>query len=94
MAKAIEASREAIGIYERNEVVPSVEVAKKIADIFDVTLDSFNVQVYPRENRNDLPLSNSTQFAGLQRKPHGSYASFSFTLPSANDGIKKLSIRY
>jgi transcriptional regulator with XRE-family HTH domain len=29
----------AIGKYERNEVVPSVEVAKKIADIFDVTLD-------------------------------------------------------
>lgn|SRR5690554_658426 len=39
LAKAIEASREAIGKYERNEVVPSVEVAKKIADIFDVTLD-------------------------------------------------------
>lgn len=39
LAKAIEASREAIGKYERNEVVPSVEVAKKIADIFEVTLD-------------------------------------------------------
>lgn len=39
LAKAIEASREAIGKYERNEVVPSVEVAKKIADIFDDTLD-------------------------------------------------------
>lgn len=39
LAKAIEASREAIGKYERNEVIPSVEVAKKIADIFDVTLD-------------------------------------------------------
>lgn len=39
LAKAIEASREAIGKYERNEVIPSVEVAKRIADIFDVTLD-------------------------------------------------------
>ncbi len=39
LAKAIEASREAIGKYERNEIVPSVEVAKKIADVFDVTLD-------------------------------------------------------
>lgn len=39
LAKAIEASREAIGKYERNEVIPSVEVAKKIADIFDVSLD-------------------------------------------------------
>lgn len=39
LAKAIDASREAIGKYERNEVVPSVEVAKRIADVFDVTLD-------------------------------------------------------
>jgi len=39
LAKAIEASREAIGKYESNEVVPSVEVAKRIADIFEVILD-------------------------------------------------------
>jgi transcriptional regulator with XRE-family HTH domain len=39
LAKAIDASREAIGKYERNEVIPSVEVAKKIADVFDVSLD-------------------------------------------------------
>ena len=39
LAKKIEASREAIGKYERNEAVPSVETAKKIADVFEVTLD-------------------------------------------------------
>lgn len=39
LAKAINASREAIGKYERNEAIPSVETAKKIADIFGVTLD-------------------------------------------------------
>ncbi len=39
LAKNIEASREAIGKYERNEAVPSVETAKKIADAFNVTLD-------------------------------------------------------
>ncbi len=32
-------SREIIGRYERNDVVPSIEVAKKIADAFDVSLD-------------------------------------------------------
>ncbi|CAM4114544.1 Helix-turn-helix [Pedobacter westerhofensis] len=32
-------SREIIGRYERNEVSPSVEVAKKIADALQVTLD-------------------------------------------------------
>lgn len=39
LAKKIGASREAIGKYERNEAVPSVETAKKIADAFEVTLD-------------------------------------------------------
>lgn len=39
LANKIEASREAIGKYERNEAVPSVEMAKKIADVFNVTLD-------------------------------------------------------
>lgn len=39
LAKQINASREAIGKYERNEAMPSVETAKKIADVFEVTLD-------------------------------------------------------
>ena len=39
LAKQISASREAIGKYERNEAMPSVETAKKIADVFEVTLD-------------------------------------------------------
>ncbi len=39
LAKKINASREAIGKYERNEAVPSVETAKKIADAFEVALD-------------------------------------------------------
>lgn len=39
LAKNIQASREAIGKYERNEAVPSVETAKKIADVFNVTVD-------------------------------------------------------
>ena len=39
LANQIDASREAIGKYERNEAVPSVETAKNIADVFDVSLD-------------------------------------------------------
>ncbi|TSE03796.1 helix-turn-helix domain-containing protein [Aquimarina algiphila] len=39
LANQIKASREAIGKYERNEALPSVETAKNIADIFDVSLD-------------------------------------------------------
>ncbi|WP_452598509.1 helix-turn-helix domain-containing protein [Pontimicrobium sp. MEBiC01747] len=39
MTKQIKASRETIGKYERNEAVPSVETAKNIAGVFDVSLD-------------------------------------------------------
>lgn len=39
MAKAIEASRDIIGKYERNENSPSVEMALKVARVFDVPVD-------------------------------------------------------
>jgi transcriptional regulator with XRE-family HTH domain len=39
LAKAVEASRDIIGKYERNENSPSVEMALKIARVFDVPVD-------------------------------------------------------
>ncbi len=39
LAKQVNASREAIGKYERNEASPSVEIAKNIADVFEVSID-------------------------------------------------------
>jgi transcriptional regulator with XRE-family HTH domain len=39
LAKAAKASRDAIGKYERDEVSPSIEVMKNIADSLDVSLD-------------------------------------------------------
>lgn len=39
LAKAIGASRDIIGKYERNENSPSVEMALKIAQVFDVPVD-------------------------------------------------------
>lgn len=39
LAKAIAASRDIIGKYERNENSPSVEMAVKIAQAFDVPID-------------------------------------------------------
>lgn len=38
-AKAVGVSREMIGRYERGEVMPSIEVAKKMADTLEVSLD-------------------------------------------------------
>lgn len=39
LAKAVNASRDIIGKYERNENAPSIEMAQKIADVFGVTVD-------------------------------------------------------
>ena len=39
LARLIGTSGPIIGRYERGEMVPSVEVASKLADVFDVTLD-------------------------------------------------------
>ncbi len=39
LAKAIEASRDIIGKYEREENTPSLEMAQKMADAFGVTVD-------------------------------------------------------
>ena len=39
LAKMLGTSGPIIGRYERNEMVPSVEVAKKLADAFGTTLD-------------------------------------------------------
>ena len=38
-AKTVGVSREMIGRYERGDVMPSIEVAKKIADALEVSLD-------------------------------------------------------
>jgi transcriptional regulator with XRE-family HTH domain len=39
LAEISSTSREAIGKYERGEVTPSVEVAKRLAILFEVSLD-------------------------------------------------------
>jgi len=39
LADKIQVSRVIVGRYERNEAAPSIEIAKKIADAFDVSLD-------------------------------------------------------
>jgi transcriptional regulator with XRE-family HTH domain len=39
LAKNLEVSREIVGRYERNDAVPSIEIAKRMADVFEVSLD-------------------------------------------------------
>lgn len=39
LAKAINASRDIIGKYERNDNSPSIEMALKLAKVFDVSVD-------------------------------------------------------
>ena len=39
LADKLEVSRVIVGKYERNEASPSVDIAKKISDVFEVSLD-------------------------------------------------------
>jgi transcriptional regulator with XRE-family HTH domain len=39
LAKRIEVSREIVGRYERNDAMPSIDIAKRLADTFEVSLD-------------------------------------------------------
>ena len=39
LAKNIEVSREIVGRYERNDAVPSIDVARRIAEALEVSLD-------------------------------------------------------
>jgi transcriptional regulator with XRE-family HTH domain len=39
LAKRIEVSREIVGRYERNDAIPSIDIATRIADVFEVSLD-------------------------------------------------------
>ena len=39
LAKQIEVSREIIGRYERNDAMPSIDIAKRMAEAFGVSLD-------------------------------------------------------
>ena len=39
LAKRIEVSREIVGRYERNDAVPSIDIAKRMSDAFEISLD-------------------------------------------------------
>ena len=54
LGKAAGVSREIIGRYERGEVLPSIEVAAKIADVVEVSLD------YPAGNSKKATVDKKT----------------------------------
>lgn len=54
LAKALKATLTTIGRYERDEVIPSIEVAAKIAKVLGVSMD------YLTENSSLNPLKNKT----------------------------------
>ena len=39
LAKQVKVSREIVGRYERNDAIPSIDIAKRMADAFEVSLD-------------------------------------------------------
>jgi len=71
LAKQINASREAIGKYERNEALPSVETAKKIADAFHVTLDYLvDETASPTFDKKTVSRIKSIQLLDEENKSH------------------------
>jgi len=75
LAEHIHASREAIGKYERNEAVPSVEIARKIADAFEVTLDYLvNDKANPNFDKKNIKRLNDIEKLPDEDKQHIFYA--------------------
>lgn len=55
LAKAVNASRDIIGKYERNENAPSIEMTQKIADVFGQTVDyHIGNSTFAKYNQNDI----------------------------------------
>lgn len=52
LAKQIGIHKNVLGRYERNEVLPSIEIARKIADILDVSLDYLTGKVDVEMDKN------------------------------------------
>jgi len=70
LANQIDASREAIGKYERNEAVPSVETAKNIADVFDVSLDYLVGDALPSFDKRMLGRLQDVELLTEEDKKH------------------------
>lgn len=71
LAKITGASKEAIGKYERNDAMPSIETAKKIADAFDVTLDYLVDEAsLPSFDKNTVKRLREIQLLGKQDQEH------------------------
>lgn len=71
LAKKVEASREVIGKYERDEAQPSVETAKKIADALDVTLDYLvDEEALPTFDKVTVGRLKSTQSLDEENRRH------------------------
>jgi transcriptional regulator with XRE-family HTH domain len=69
LARLIGTSGPIIGRYERGEMVPSVEVASKLADVFDVTLDYLaNDTAHVAEIKDKDMLKRLTEMAQLNEE--------------------------
>ena len=52
LASKLGIHKNVLGRYERNEVLPSIEIARKIADILDISLDYLTGQVDVEMDKN------------------------------------------
>jgi transcriptional regulator with XRE-family HTH domain len=66
VALKVGVTRDTIGKYERNDIIPTVEKAKKIADTFGVTLD-FLMSTDLEEPKNIMDKEMSSRIQELNR---------------------------
>lgn len=68
LSKQISVSREIIGRYERGDALPSIEIAKKIADSFGVSLDYLAGSIEKQLNKNTLNKVEEIEKLPLEEK--------------------------
>ncbi|MGO4294390.1 helix-turn-helix domain-containing protein [Chitinophaga sp. RAB17] len=67
LGNAIGTSRDIIGKYERDEIKPSIEVAAKMADVLDSSLDYLVRDISPELEKGTIPANLIQQFSRLEK---------------------------
>lgn len=67
LGNAIGTSRDIVGKYERDEIKPSIEVAAKVAEVLDLSLDYLVRDITPSTNNIEATAEQLKQLQLLER---------------------------
>jgi len=71
LGEYIEASRDAVGKYERGEMLPPLDIASKIAVVFNVTLDYLVglTEELPSRDKDAIPWESAVLLTKIEKLP-------------------------